>query len=514
MRITNSLKNIVISILSQIILIILSFFSRKIFIDSLGTEYLGINGVLTNVISAMVLIESGIAISIVYNLYKPLAEGNTEKIIALVQLYKKAYLVLTGILFLLSLALMPFLQIIMNTESPIEGLNFIYMIFVFQCMLGYLNGHKWALVNADQKGYILTLWNTIIQIIIIFFKIVVLYTTSNYICYLVVELLVTFVGIVIKTKIVHKRYPYIKTKVKYIIDDNTKRNIVMNVKAMFFHNIGGYLVNSTDNILMSIFVSVQAVGLYSNYSMIIVQLVAFVSSFTNGINGSVGNLIATEGKNKIYNVFLITFLITFWVNAFVVIFLYNLLEPFINWWLGEGLLLDKAVFVVILINVYLTNVKNLVYSFKTKAGLFVQDKYSSVLEGGINLVVSIVLINKFGLIGVFLGTTISTLAIPFWNQARIIYKYAFEKNVWEYYIKFVAFTCIGLGVGVITTKINHILVTGTSFLSLVISGIICVLVINGLFLMLFYNTKEFRYIKSALVIQLSKFLKKTSEVKP
>lgn len=507
MRTINSLKNIFVSIFSQIVIIGLSFISRKVFLDSLGAEYLGINGVLTNVISAMVLIESGIAISIVYNLYKPLAENDTQKITALIQLYKKAYTVLAGILLIFSLCLIPFVEVILNTEESIDGIYLIYMIFVTQSMLGYLNGHKWALVSADQKAYILTFSNTIIQIGITISKIIVIYTTNSYILYLIVELAITFIGIVVKTKIVHKRYPYIKTKVKYSLDNTTVDNITTNVKAMFFHNIGGYLVNSTDNILMSIFISVTSVGLYSNYSMIITQLISFMSSFVSGISGSIGNLIATEGKDKIYKVFLTTFLISFWINSLAVIFLYNLLEPFITWWLGSGLLLDKSVFIVILINVYLTNIRSVIYNFKVKAGLFVQDKYASTLEGILNIVISIALINKFGLIGVFLGTTISTLAIPFWNQARITYKYEFEKNVWEYYGRFSMFTCIAIIVGIITTKINLALVTGTSFLSLVISGVICCVIPNIIYLIIFYRTHEFTYVKHIIFAQYLKHTK-------
>ena len=154
MRVKNSLKNISISIATQIIITLLGFISRKVFLDSLGTEYLGVNGLLTNVLSMLSLVESGIGVSITYNLYKPLAENDKENIIALVQLYKKLYGILAILIFLLSLTLYPFLGILINNSSNIPFIGVIYFIFVVKNVISYLNAHKWSLINSDQKGYV------------------------------------------------------------------------------------------------------------------------------------------------------------------------------------------------------------------------------------------------------------------------------------------------------------------------------------------------------------------------
>ena len=150
MRTEHAIKNISISMFSQVIIIILGFISRKVFIDSLGAEYLGINGVLTNVLSAMVLLESGIGISIVYNLYKPLAEKDFDKVAALVQLYKKAYRVLGCIMLGFSALLYPFLDVLMKSEEPIPNMILVYIIFVTTSLLSYFNGYKWTLINVDH----------------------------------------------------------------------------------------------------------------------------------------------------------------------------------------------------------------------------------------------------------------------------------------------------------------------------------------------------------------------------
>ena len=413
MRTKYAIKNISISIFSQIVIILLGFVSRKVFVDNLGAEYLGVNGLLSNVLSMMVLIESGIGISIVYNLYKPLAENNKEKIIALVQLYKKAYAALSIIMLVISGVLYPFMGYLIKTDIDIQGMFIVYAIFVGKNMISYMNAYKWALINADQRGYVLSASNLIFQIATTLGKISVLMVTKNYIAYLSIEVGIFIIQNIVNTLIVYKKYPYLREKSKYKIDLETKANITQNVKAMFFHNIGGYLVFSTDNILISAFVGLKSVGLYSNYTMVISQLSNLLSPIIDGIGAGVGNLIATEDKDKTYSIFKISFVVSFWIYSFATIFLFNLLDPFIEWLFGKQYILSKPIVVVVLLNFYLNGMRGPIATFKNKAGLFIQDKYISVIEGLVNLFASLILIKYFGFIGVFLGTTLSTVVTVF-----------------------------------------------------------------------------------------------------
>jgi O-antigen/teichoic acid export membrane protein len=503
MRTKQSMKNISISITSQFIICILGFISRKVFIHSLGANYLGVNGLLTNVISMLALAESGIGTSIVYNLYKPLAEGNKEKIIALVQLYKKAYTVLALVFFGLSIMLYPFLENLMKDGRTVKHVTVVYFIFIFKNMISYLNAHKWSLISADQKGYVLQKVNLIFQVLTTIIKIIVLVLTKNYIIYLLIELGVFSLQNIVNGMIVNKRYSYIRVKEKHSIDKSTKDSIIQNIKALVLHNIGGYCVFGTDNILISSFIGIATVGLYSNYTMIIDQLAAFIRPLLLGIGASVGNLIATESNDKSYSIFKVMYLVNFWVYSFGVIFLYNLLESFINWWLGYGYLLDNSVFIIILMNFYLVGIRISIATFKAKAGLFVQDKYASILEAVINLVSSVVLIKYFGLVGIFIGTTISTLAITSWNQPRIVYKYVFNVPVRAYFIRYISYAVLTITTCFVTTAVCKLIIDGNSFLSLVEKGIICLIVPNIIYIAIFYKTQEFQYLLNVMRINLS-----------
>ena len=498
MRTKNSIKNIYMSILTQIIITILGFISRKVFIDSLGTEYLGVNGLLTNVLSMLSLVEGGIGTSIVYNLYKPLAENDEPRIIALVQLYKRLYGILAIVIFGLSLTLYPFLGILIKDGSTISSINIIYFIFVFKNMISYLNAHKWSLINADQKGYILAKYNLIFSVVTTISKIIVLLITNNYILFLLIEAAIFIIQNLWNGKVVNERYSYIRTKKKYIVEKDVKNNLITNVKALFLHNIGSYCVFGTDNILISAFISVKAVGLYSNYTMIISQLSSLLTPILGGIGASVGNLIATESKEKSYEVFNVTYFVNFWIYSVCVIFLYNLLEPFIEWWLGSGLLLDKLTFLTVLINFYISGMRNSIITFKSKAGIFDNDKYIPLIESLINLGSSIILVNYFGLAGIFIGTTISTITMPLWIQAKLVYNNIFNKSVKKYFEKYVIYLIITILVGSLTTYICS-LISFNGFISLIVKGVICMVIPNIIYLIIFYRTKELQQILNIFI---------------
>lgn len=494
MRTKESIKNISVSLLSQIIVILLGFISRKVFLDSLGSEYLGINGLMTNVLSMLGLVESGIGVSIVYNLYKPLAEKDEKKVISLIQLYKKTYIILALIVLAVSICIYPIMIKITKSDISYQYITIVYFIFVFKNILSYLYAHKWSLINADQKGYVLARINIIFTIVTLGVRIIILNITKSYILYLSIEIIIIMIQNVFNSHVVDKYYPYIKSKEKIELDKATKDNIVKNVKALFLHNIGGYCVNGTDNILISIFINLKTVGLYSNYTMVIGQLGNLVTPILGGINASVGNLIATESKDKSYEVFKVTYLVNFWIYSFCVIFLFNLLEPFINWWIGIGFLIDKLTFVVVLVNFYITGMRISISTFKNKAGIFVQDKYMPLIEAVINLGTSILLVRYFGLAGIFMGTTISTLCIVFWNVPRLVYKNVFNKPLKEYFIRYIKYIVITLIIGYITTILCNSVVCKSLFISLIIKGIICVITVNLSYIIIFFKSVELNYI--------------------
>lgn len=485
MRTLNSAKNMFASLSITMVMIFLGFITRKIFVDSIGVEYLGLNGVLQNILGVMALLEGGFATSVVYNMYKPLAERDESKILALLQLYKRVYRYIALGLFIFAMAILPFVDIFLKDAESLPYVSIVYCIFLINSLLQYFTAYKWSLINADQKQYKLMGINLIYQVGLNLSKLAILYYTQNYILYLVAE---TLFAVGLNISIVYKvnqLYPFIVTKIKYRVDPLVKKNIIINMKALFLHSIGGYFMHSTDNIIISSFVGISTVGLYSNYTLIINTIRSMINQILNSFSESVGNLIAAESSEKVYEVFKIVFFINFLVVSIPIVILFNCITPFIMWWLGDEYLLGLSTLIVILLNFYIDNMRTSSLMFKVKSGIFVQDRFTPLIQGVINLGLSLLFVNWWGITGVLLASVISIMSIGFWQFPRLVYKYSFHKSLFLYFKQYIVYTSLILITLLSSHLLCNIVYVENVFLSVITNGIlslVCVAILYSIFL--------------------------------
>ncbi|WP_026694385.1 lipopolysaccharide biosynthesis protein [Peribacillus kribbensis] len=492
MRIKHSIINISAGLINQLIITSLSFVSRTVFINTLGIEYLGINGLFTNILAMLSLAEAGIGASIMYSLYKPIAENDQEKITVLMKFYKNAYLVIALIVLLLGLILMPFLGYFTN-NSEVSNVHLIYLIFLINTVAPYLFVYKNSFLNVSQKGYIVTGIYSVSSVISVCLKIAILHYTKNYILYLLIDCLITLINSLILVLIVNRKYPFLKKKPAASIDQETKTKIVTNIKAIILQNIGSYLVFGTDNIIISSFVSVAAVGLYSNYNMIIEICRTFINQVFNNIYHSVGNLVAQESKEKIIKIYNVYNFLNFWLYSFFSIFLLVMIEPLITVWIGPKFLMSKAILVVLILTFYERGMRNAITTVKTTSGIFREDKYAPLCQAAVNLAVSIILVESIGIVGVFLGTLVSALAVPFWTTPYFVYKKVFKLPMKQYLLRYLFYLIIGVGTCYITLILCNIFHNG-GLSHLALKFIVCVIIPNLIYTVLFYRTNEFQYL--------------------
>lgn len=491
MRTDNSRKNFTAGISVMLVMTFLGFITRKVFVDNIGVEYLGLNGLLLNILSVVSLLEGGFGSSIVYNLYKPLAERDEPKITALVQLYRKIYRYISLGILLMGLAIYPFLDVFIKDGKSLEYVSVVFFIFLFNSIVPYFAAYKWSLINADQRQHKLMAINLVYQVGLNLSKLAILYYTRNYILYLIIESLFIVGYNVAITRKVNRLYSFIRTKVKYKVDSLTRKNIITNSKALFLHSLGGYLMHSTGNIVISSFVSIAIVGLYSNYTLITTYINSLITNVLNSFSESVGNLIATESAEHAYKVFNTIFLLNFIIVSLPVIVLFNTINPFINWWLGDEYLLDTSTVAIILVNLYIFGMRISAQMFKVKSGIFVQDRFSPLIQGCLNLILSLVLVRWWGITGVLLASTISVLAIGFWQFPLLVHKYTFRKPLSLYFISYAKYTTIALISGVITYCMCYLLIDN-SLGSIVLKSIISLVVPAVLYYLFFGKTEEMR----------------------
>ena len=498
MRTRNSIINFLSGVGSTLISNLLTFISRTIFIQILGSSYLGVNGLLTNVLSMLSLEELGVGTAINFSLYKPLAEKDDEKIVTLMAFYKKAYQIIGIIVFILGLVLMMFLDFFIKDPGDIEHIKLIFLIYLINTSYSYFMNYKVTLLTADQKGYLLTKVNILFNFITVIAQIIVLIFTGNYILYLLSNMLMLFLQRLYTNNKITKLYPVLEIKATNKLPKEELAIIIRNVKAMMFHKLGDYCINGTDNIIISTFINISVVGIYSNYNMVITMVNGFIILFFNSITASMGHLIATETDERKLEIFKIINFIGFWLFGFATIAFYNLLNPFIELWLGNDYLISKHILVIILLNYYLTGMRVPVHTVKAAAGLYDEDKYTPLIQSFVNLSVSIVLVQEWGLAGVFMGTLVSSIILPCWQRPYIVYKYVFKKSPFQYYTRYLSYFSVviitTLGVSCICD--NYLF--NTTYINFLIRMIICTVIPNIIFALIFAKTSEFNYLVSII----------------
>lgn len=505
MRTISSIKNLIVAFGGQFIGIIISFVARIVFLQILNAEYLGINGLFTNILTILCLAELGIGSAMNFSLYKPLAEHNKEKIKSLMYLYKKAYIIIGIIILVLGIAISPLLPYFINEMPDIpENIYFIYILFVINTGISYFFSYKRALIISDQKRYIATFYRYAFYFLLNVAQIICLLITRNYILFLVLQIIFTLLENIFVSIKANKMYPYLKEKnIDKLLKEETKE-IKKNVFAMVIHKVGGIVVNSTDNILISKFVSLTAVGLYSNYYLITNALNIVIGQVFSSIVASIGNLGATENKEKLKNIFDKVFFMNFWIFGFSSICLYILFNDFITLWLGEEFLLSISVMLVIVISFYITGMRKSVLNFKDALGLFWYDRYKPIFEVVINLITSIILAQKIGLAGVFIGTIISTLTTSFWVEPYVLYKYGFKTKLREYFKQCIKYTIITILVALLTIFIVNTLFTSVTILSFIGKLLLCIGIPNLCFVIIFRKSEEFIYFKNLIEAIINK----------
>lgn len=504
MRTSNSIKNVIVAFISNGITIVASFIAQMFFAKYLGKEYLGLNGLFTNIVSMLSIVELGIGTSLVYHLYKPLAEKKHEEIKSLMNFYKKSYTLISIIIFALGIILMPFLKLLVETTLPIN-IYIIFMLFVVEASCSYLLSYKRSILYANQENYIINIIKIVYVVSLNTAQIIFLYLTKNYIIYLIIKILFRIIENILITIYANKKHPYIKEKNIQKIDKNLKKDILQKVKGLFLHKIGGYIVLGTDNIIISKFINLVSVGIYSNYTLIINGIKSLFSQVFNSVTSSVGNLLIEKKYDKSLEIYKNIQFINFWLACFCSIAFFIISKPFISIWLGKDFLFNYNVVFVLMIQLYLDIYGYTIGAFKNGGGIFYEDRWSSIIQSIVNIIFSITLVLKFGIIGVVIGTILSYMVLYLYSYPAIIYKKLFNKSYFHYIKEFLLHFIIFILIYIITTIcFNYLSITSNIFISLGIAIFISLFIPNMIILILFHKTKEFKYFFDVIIKKIIK----------
>lgn len=433
-RVHKSILNAEVNIIFYFLTLILAFFSRKIFLDCLGSEFIGLTGTLGNILGYLNLAELGITACIGYFLFKPLQTNNRQEIQDILSLLGYLYnrigffILAGGILISLFFPL-----IFAKAELRLGIIYFAFYSFLGSSLIGYFINYRQTLLSADQKNYLVAIYYQSANILKIVLQIFLAYTYKNLYLWVGIEFIFGIFGCIILNWKINKEYPWLnvdKSRGRILLKQYPE--IITKTKQVFIHKIKDFVLVKSDELFIFLFVSLKMVAYYGNYMIIISKLISLFSAITGSVGASVGNLVAEGNKQSMMKVFWEYTTIQHTIAAILSFSLYSFIEPFIAHWLGPEYIMDRRILILLIIYIYITNSRNSVDSFNYAHGLYA-DVWSAWAELIINVSITIIGGLKWGIIGILLGKIASLMTIVVLWKPYYLFTSGFKEPVSIYW---------------------------------------------------------------------------------
>jgi len=436
-RVKKTIKNAKVGVVFFSLTLLAQFFSRKIFLESLGDEFIGLTSTLQSILGFLNLAELGIGTAVGVTLYKPLFKNDYDEINNIIALVGILYKKIGIVVIVLGTIVAGFFPIIFSeTEIRLPIIYFAFVSFLTSSLVGYFITYQIIILQADQKSYIVSTYFHSFTILKLIIQSILVFYYKSYFLWIILEFIFPLIYSYILKLRIKKEYNWLsinslKTKPK--LTDYT--NIIKIIKQTFVHKIGSFVLFSTDQLLIFALVNLKSVAFFGNYQLIFSKLNELTNSLFAGIDAGIGNLVAENDSKKIDEIFWEMMALRFLVGGFICINLYFLTEPFIVIWLGNQYILDRWILLLMLINLFISQIRTPVEQFKNAYALF-WDIWAPIVEVIINLMVSLIFGILWGIKGIMFGTLISLLVIVVFWKPYFLYRYGFKKGVQEYWMGF------------------------------------------------------------------------------
>lgn len=503
-----SILNILTGLGGYILNTILGFICRIVFVQCLSADYLGVNGLFTNILTMLSLAELGVGGAIVYALYKPLAENNEEKIASLMKLYSKAYRTIGLLIAIVGIALIPFLKLIIREQPDIsESIYLLYAINLFNTASSYFFSYRSSLLIAAQRNYIVSGISYAVAIVQSILQMAFLLMFRNYIGYLLIQTAGTLLFNIIVSHVAAKQFPYIRQKNTPPLPKDEQHALFANVRDLMIYKVSSLLVNSTDNILITFFKGLATTGIASNYTLLVNTLNSLLAQIFNGLTASIGNHNASEPVEKRYQMFSFLNMMNFWIFGWAALGIYFCSSDLVQLCFGAEYVLSNDIPFVMALNFFTVGMMNAVWTYKHTLGLFHYGRFIQFFTGILNIIFSVLLGTYWGLFGILFATFIARLFTSLWYDPYAVFKYGFHMPLWVYVKKLVHYMIV-IAISAALCQVSFLLVGGSLVVRTLLKMLICSIIANLTFWIFFHKTFEFSMLKSYLARFYCKLFKK------
>lgn len=411
-RVHKSILNAEVNLIFYFLSLFLAFFSRKIFLECLGAEFVGLTSTLNNILGYLNLAELGISGSVSYFLYKPIQQNDRSVISELLSIFGYLYSIIGKIILSVGIIISLFFPLIFgNAETGLGIVYFSFFSILASALIGYFINYRQILLAADQKNYLVAVYFQTANLIKTTIQIFLAYTYKNLYVWVSIEFFFSLISCIILNWKINKEYPWLKTNKssgRLLLKKHSK--IIIYTKQIFIHNIKNFLMHKSDELFIFIFVSLKMVAYYGNYIMITTKIGQLFSSVLGSMEASIGNLIAEGNKQNIIKVFWELTTIRHFVGGFLCFSIFHFIEPFIFLWLGPEYLLSRNILILLIVTNYLGTSIGSVDMFNATHGLFA-DTWSAWTELFLNIILTIIGGHLWGIAGLLLSKIITTSII-------------------------------------------------------------------------------------------------------
>ena len=449
-RVHKSILNAEVNLLFYFLSLFLTFFSRKIFLDNLGADFIGLTGTLNNILGYLNLSELGISASIGYFLFKPLQTNNRKEIQDILSLLGYLYNWIGSFIFIGAFIISLFFPFIFtNAELNLGIIYFTFYSFLGSSLIGYFINYRQILLSADQKNYLVAIYYQSANLVKLGLQIYLAFYYKNLYVWVAVEFLFGIIGCIILNWRINKEYPWLqvnKKRGKVLLKQYP--DIIIKTKQVFIHKIKDFVLVKSDELFIFLFVSLKMVAYYGNYMIIISKLISLFSSLTGSVGASIGNLVAEGDKERMQKIFWEYTTIQHTIAATLAFSLYAFMEPFISHWLGSEYIMDNHILILLIIYIYITNSRGSVDAFNYAHGLYA-DVWSAWAELIINVSVTIICGLQWGIMGILIGKLASLIPIIVIWKPYYLFTSGFKKSIciyWRYVIRNYAISAFAIGI--------------------------------------------------------------------
>lgn len=489
-------KEVVLNFFFTFFISIIMFIQNKYFIQYMGIETLGIMKLFTQLLQYLNIVELGLGSASAFALYKPLAEKNQEQVSIIISTIKSIYNKISLLLLGLGILVIPFLPHFIKIENFTKHIYFYWIFYVINTVSTYLYIKYIILFTANQEFIYVRFIQSISKIFYQILQIIFIIKYHSFLLFILLLLLDNLTQYIFFKIHFKKKYNYIyKTKERYY-------GLNRDIKNLFWHRIAGLIVFNTDLILISRLVSIEIVGIYASYQLIVQMIITIIGVVTNVIRPKIGKYVSINSKERTYLLFKYINIIFIVVSIFFSYVTYRVINNFITLWLGKGLELGKITIILICINILIRIFRPIVDIFKEAYGFF-EDIQTPILESVINLIFSVILGIKYGLNGIIMGTIISNVIVILIYKPILVFKRCFDKNIKEYikvYGNYLILLAISLFCLNVITK-SFIRENINSWLDWIIYATTISIVTGVILFIVFLLNKEFRNVIKIYILK-------------